>query len=250
MLLTGAGLALLPKAYATLEAARDAVLANEGRLHGTLHIGGMTSVSVIDIPALLGRYHTEHPSVSLRLHASPHGSAGLAQSLLAGDLDVAFVSLTGRVPAGLTTRGLAAFPMTLVAPRDHRLARRGEPVVLRDLADEQFIDSPVGYGNRDLVDRAFAAAGVSRRVALEVMEIATTAAYVRQGLGLAFLPEFVLSADSRGLGELPVDGPPLMWLLSVAVSSKRQPTAPLRALLDLIDRYLSVESGPDVARDL
>ncbi|WP_442816949.1 LysR substrate-binding domain-containing protein [Streptomyces sp. NBC_01445] len=43
---------------------------------------------------------------------------------------------------------------------------------LADLADEQFITLPVGYGNRDLVDRAFAITGIERRVALEVTDSA------------------------------------------------------------------------------
>ncbi|MFJ4923095.1 LysR family transcriptional regulator [Streptomyces sp. NPDC088725] len=238
--LTPAGEALLPQAHATLEAAqaaRDAVLETHGQLRGTLRIGSMTSISLLDVPALLGRYHAEHPQVALRLRVSPSGSAGLAQSVIAGDLDVAFVSLGDRVPAGLTTRDLVAVRMVLVTPRDHRLAGQDD-VTLPELADEQFIDSPVGYGNRDLVDRAFAAAGLTRRVSLEAPDIGTTTAYVRHGLGVAFLPEFVVGEDTEDLRILEVSDHSLIWPMSIAVSSQRRRSATLRAMLDLIDQYL------------
>jgi DNA-binding transcriptional LysR family regulator len=60
VLLTDAGTVFLPKARATLDAARDARDAVDevrGGLRGMIRIGTMTSVSLVDVPALLGRYH-------------------------------------------------------------------------------------------------------------------------------------------------------------------------------------------------
>src|SRR5258706_280897 len=80
-------------------------------------------------------------------------------------------------------------------PAGHPLAER-PGVTLADLADEPFVDSPLGYGNRTEVDRGFAAAGLRRRVALEVADIATVQHYVRNGLGVALIPPFsVASGD-------------------------------------------------------
>ena len=109
---------------------------------------------------------------------------------------MAFVSLAGRPPAGLSVRVLAAEPIVAVLPVGHRLADRAA-VTLADLADEPFVDSPPGYGNRTEVDRGFAAAGLRRRVALEVADIATVAQYVRNGLGVALLPRFSVRRRSR-----------------------------------------------------
>jgi DNA-binding transcriptional LysR family regulator len=235
--LTQAGATLLPRAVAMLEAAeeaRDAVLAGQGRLRGSLRIGGMTSVGLLDLPALLGRYHALHPDVVLRLHVSQTGSAGHVRGLLAGELDVAFVSVVGHVGAGLAARELATVPMVLLAPADHRLAGRGA-VPLHELVDEPFVDSPAGYGNRDVVDRAFAAAGLGRRVALEATDVATMASFVRHGLGLAFVPEFVVRLGTEGLALLPYGGGTLHWSLSVMTSTKRHAPASLRALLSVLD---------------
>lgn len=244
--LTGAGEALLPRAVATLDAARearDAVLATQGRVYGTLNLGAMTAVGIglVDVPGLLGRYHRLHPDVELRLHTSPGGTVGHFQSLLMGDLDAAFVSPSGRVPSGLNVRRLASSRLPLVVPPEHRLAGR-KGFTFPELADEPFVDSPVGYGNRDLVDRAFAGAGVSRRVTLEVTDLNTTAAFVRHGLGSAFLPEFLLGRQQH-LSVLHPRGRALIWSFSLAISSDRRPAAPLAALLSLlddeVDRYLS-----------
>lgn len=248
--LTGAGAALLPEAHATLgaaRAAREAVDLSRGTLRGTLHIGYLTAVRLLDLPRLLQRFHAEHPAVTLRLRVSPSGSAGLAESVVAGRLDLAFLSLPrpdGRPPAGLTARRLASAPMVLVVPAGHRLAGRAE-VTLPDLADEQFIDFPVGYGNRDLVDHTFATAGLDRRVALEVTDVSGASAFIRRGLGIAFLPDFAVPPDPAELCVLPLADPELRFTLYVATATARRPTAPLRALLHHVAQLRPPAAGPE-----
>lgn len=235
--LTDAGAALLPAARATIDAAqaaRDAVAEVRGGLRGTLRIGTLISVGFVDLPGLLGRFRAEHPAVDLRLRAAPSGSAGLASALVDGELDVAFLSLAGRGPAGLSVRILAAEPIVAVLPAGHPLAARPR-LTLADLADEPFVDSPPGYGNRTEVDRGFAAAGLSRRVALEVADIATVRHYVREGLGVALIPRFSVP-DEQGLRVLPVAAR-LRWTFGVATASARRPSAALRALLALVDDF-------------
>ena len=260
--LTDAGTALLPAARATIDAAqaaRDAVDEVRGGLRGALRIGTLISVGFVDLPGLLGQFRAEHPGVDLRLRAAPSGSAGLARSLLDGELDVAFVSLAGRPPAGLSVRVLVADPIVAVLPAGHRLAGRAAPapaggasastagrasvsaagrasVSLADLADEPFVDSPPGYGNRTEADRGFAAAGLQRRVALEVADIGTVADYVRNGLGVALIPRFAVGSGD-GLVTLPVAGARLRWTFSVATASARRPSAAVRALLDMVDAH-------------
>ncbi|MDQ1682851.1 MAG: hypothetical protein QOH99_1392, partial [Frankiaceae bacterium] len=184
--LTDAGIAFLAQARATLESAQDAVDAVQQvqtGLRGTLRIGTMISVPLLDMPALLGKFHRSHPLVDLRLTGSPFsGSRGLVDAVLAGSLHLAFVAVPGPVPAGVQLRHLTSAPMDLVVPSNHRLAAR-KTVRLTDLADEQFVDFPSGYGNRVVADMAFAAAGIDRHVVIEISDIATGAAYVAEGLG-------------------------------------------------------------------
>ena len=113
---------------------------------------------------------------------------------------------------------------------------------IAELAGLDFIDSPAGFGNRAVVDRAFAAAGVPRRVTIEINDIATGIAYVRHGLGVALLPRFVLGEagrDPAGVTTLVVTDADLRWPLSLATPTDRTPGAAARALIALLHDLLA-----------
>ena len=230
--LTEAGLALLPEARATLaaaQAAADAVAEAAAGLRGTLSIGTMISTGSIDVPALLGRFHEQHPAVLVRLRVMPGGSADLAREVASGGLDLALLSLPGDAPPGLTVRPLAQEPLTLICAAKHPLAN-AEAVRLDALANETFVDFPVGWGTRAVVDRAFATAGIDRQVSFEVADYTTAAGLVATGLGVAFIPAST-ALGLEGLARVPVEGAAMNWRILVATSATRRPSAAARALL-------------------
>jgi DNA-binding transcriptional LysR family regulator len=232
--LTDAGLALLPEARATLaaaQAAQDAVAQARAGLRGTLTVGTMVSIGTVDVAGLLGRFHTTHPGVSVHLRHAPGGSAGLAAQVIAGELDLALVALPGQAPAGLRLQPLTEEPLLLIAATWHPLAgRRG--VTLAQLADEDFVDFPPGWGNRTVADRAFGAAGLDRRVPFEVTEFTSAAGLVRNGLGIAFIPQSAADLDGLdGLDVIGLDGPALLWRVSVATPTARRLSAAARAFV-------------------
>lgn len=237
--LTDAGAVLLPKARAALDAvrdARDAVDETRGGLRGTLRIGTMTSATLIDIPALIGRYHRRYPGVNLLLTPAPGGSGILAQAVADGASDLAFVSLPGPPPAGVALRQLASDVLTLVVPPDHPLAGR-DRVPIAELKGETFVDFPPGYGTRVVADRAFAAAGLTRRIAVEITNPAEGAGYVHHGLGIALLPHFII-ADREDIARLTVTAADLQFPISLATPADRAPSAAARALIGMIEGTL------------
>lgn len=239
VVLTDAGEALLPRARAALDAARaarDAVDEVRGGLRGTVRIGTLTSVGMIDVPALLGRFHRAYPDVQLRLAVSSQGSVGLLEGLVDGSIDLAIASVPGRPPTGVRVHQAHHEQLHLVLPEGHRLAGAAE-VTIEDLVGEAFVDFPEGYGNRFVVDRAFAAAGIQRHVAIQVMDIASGASFVREGLGVSFLPQFAVP-DRRGLVVRPLAGSDLDWPLGLAVSALRTPSAATRALIEMIEKSI------------
>jgi DNA-binding transcriptional LysR family regulator len=229
--LTDAGLALLPEARATLaaaQAAQDAVAQARAGLRGTLTVGTMVSIGTVDVAGLLGRFHLSHPGVSVHLRHAPGGSAGLAAQVIAGELDLALLALPGPAPAGLRLQPLAEEPLVLIAAPGHPLAgQRG--VTLAQLAEEDFVDFPPGWGNRIVADRAFAAAGLDRRVPFEVTEFISAAGLVRNGLAIAFIPQS--ATDLTGLAVIGLDGPALTWRISVATPTARRLSAAARAFV-------------------
>jgi DNA-binding transcriptional LysR family regulator len=139
------------------------------------------------------------------------------------------VSVIGRPPAGVTLRTLAAERLDLVSSPGNPLAGRAR-VTVADLADATFIDFPVGWGTRALVDQTFAAAGHTRTVPFEVAGYADAAGLVRQGLGVGFLPASV-AERMTDLHRLRLEGPELIWRVYLATASARRLSAAAMALL-------------------
>ncbi|MFF0767077.1 LysR family transcriptional regulator, partial [Streptomyces sp. NPDC003737] len=96
----------LPEARATLnaaQAAQAAMHAAQDTLRGTVNVGAMASLEVVDLPALLGKLHARHPAIDVRLRLATAGSAGLAHALLSGGRDgcpVLVPAADGRSPPG------------------------------------------------------------------------------------------------------------------------------------------------------
>jgi DNA-binding transcriptional LysR family regulator len=236
--LTPAGAALLPAARATLDAARlarETVTQLAAGISGQVSIGTLASIDVIDLPALLFQLRRDHPAIRVRLPTSPSGTAGLTEALARGELDAALVANDGAGIPGMRLTRLLTVPIVALLPVDHRLADR-PAISLADLADEEFIDFPTGFGNRRIVDDAFERLGLERQVVVEVTDVTDAAAYVRRGLGVSLVPSIAARPDD-GVRLVAVHRPSLPWVLSVGISATRTPSAATRALLDLIPRY-------------
>lgn len=120
--------------------------------------------------------------------------------------------------------------------RSRRLSTCGSfAVSLAELAGMSFVDGPRGYGNRTLIDDAFNAAGLDRTITLEVSDVGWAAAYIRNGLGIGFLSQFILEGISgAGLATLRIADCDLQWRLCVAALATRVPSAAAIALLSLV----------------
>jgi DNA-binding transcriptional LysR family regulator len=194
----------------------------------------MLSTGPLDLPGVLGRFHRAHPGVTVRLRLAAAGSAGLAQQVLDGGLDLALVSLPGQVPAGLNLRPVTEEPLVAVGQPGHPLA--AGPATLAQLAGEPFIDYPPGWGTRAIADRAFAAVGLDREVPFEAAEYTAVINLVRRGLGLAFLPASVAAGQGADLAVIEVSDHAFSWCISVAVPAGRRVSAAARAFLKELPR--------------
>jgi len=242
--LTGAGEEMLTRARQLLEQFRelgDAVATAATELRGTVTIGLMTGVDLVDVPSLLGRYHAQHPAVVVQLRATGLGSTGLVAQLERGEIDLALLSVVDGLPATLQGEVVASSPYVLVVPDGHPLAD-AERVTLAELEGESFVDLPPGYGSRRIVDDAFAHAGVSRRVLIEVADLSTAANYVPQGLGLAIVPQFAAVGARVRAGMavriIPLDGAVPAFEVSLAWSRRRPLSSAAEGLVALVRNEL------------
>jgi DNA-binding transcriptional LysR family regulator len=231
--LTDAGEALLSSARQTLasvEQTLDVAAALKGVLRGTLRVGIMQSFTFLDVADLLGRFHRQHPDVDIQVRPSAGGSVALVDELKRGGLDIAFVSLVD-TPAGVTTTELGVEDLHLVG-RPELLPARRTRIELSDLANATFVDFPAGWGVRVAVDRAFAAAGVSRRVKIEVADVNTSLGLLGAGLGVALLPPSLLQG-ANGLQTRRLASP-FSWRVVMAVLREQPTRATARAFMDLV----------------
>ncbi|GAA0485324.1 LysR substrate-binding domain-containing protein [Streptomyces stramineus] len=233
--LTGAGRALLGEARRTLAcaaAAREAVAAVQGLLGGTLSVGTEQCMGTVDAAALLAAFHDRHPQVEIHLEQA--GSGRLLEQIRRGELDVAFV-VHDDVHEGVRLHRIAEEPLMLLCRADHPLAGLGGPVPPARLAGEVFVDLHPDWGARRAADSAFAEAGVTRKVALQVNDVYTLLDLVSRGLGAAVVPRPVtLKEQARGLSAVPLAGA-TSWKVGVAVPAAGRPGAAARALLDMIN---------------
>jgi DNA-binding transcriptional LysR family regulator len=186
--LTPAGQALMVEALRALSAtnaAKDAVAAVQGLLRGPLSIGSLQCLHAVHLPTLLAGFLSAHPGLEIRLRQG--GSDELIELVRTGRLDLALVSRPARHPDDVVVAALDSEPLVLACALEHPMAGLNQ-AKLGDLAHEQFVDFPADWGTRDLADRVLTAAGVERRVALEVTDVHSLLDLVAFGLGVALVP--------------------------------------------------------------
>jgi DNA-binding transcriptional LysR family regulator len=225
--LTVAGQALLVEALRALSAsnaAKEAVAAVQGLLRGSLSIGSLQCLHAINLPALLTGFLSEHPALEIRLRQG--GSEELVEQVRTGRLDVAFVARPTRDTENVLVKPLESEALVLACAPEHPAAAK-DRAKLQDLMDEQFVDFPPNWGTRDLADRVLSAAGVERRVALEVTDVHSLLDLVACGLGVALVPTS-FHVKNPNVRFIPLDGDVPAW---ETVSVTADPPSPAAAAL-------------------
>ncbi|TFV56113.1 LysR family transcriptional regulator [Mycobacterium sp. PS03-16] len=229
--LTPAGERFHTHAHEVLRAARAAsgsVGEFRGHLSGTVDFGSLIAFGPLDVAGALGDFHRAHPFVRLRLRLSQAGASAYLPALIEGSLDLALVSVPDRFPPQLDMRMLFEEPMVFVCRDDHRLARRRR-IGLTDVAGDDLVGFPPGFGLRRLMDTAFHAAGVAPVTQYEVPAgFAVAADLVGNGLGTAFMP----ASEARRYPDLRAIRltDRISWQVYLASATSDQMTAPAASL--------------------
>jgi len=170
----------------------------QGALRGRLSIGTGQYVGGLDVPELLVRFCAAYPDVEIKLRTD--AAAVLANEVREGKLDVFLAASPENLPPDLIATKLGSASMVLACPSAHPLSGR-QRVRLDELANETFVDFPLGWSSRTSVDRACDALHLRRRVAFEVNDIIGLLNLVSHGLGIAILPGgfSAIDADVRFL---------------------------------------------------
>lgn len=238
---TAAGEAMLVharQALASLRHLRADVAAVSGEVRGLLAIGQISSLTGIDVVAMLAAFQQVHPQVEFQLRVDK--SEDLIAQVQSRDLDVALVGLSPSAGLdGVCHQMLQEEDLVAVLAPSHRLARR-KRLPLTELQDEALVDFPRGTGARRQTDDAFAAAGLPHTVRFEVNLMELVERFVRHGLAVGIVPALI-AEGFEGVVRIPLQPTPtrrvhLVW--------QRLPTPAARVFVEAALSRAGAGSGP------
>ncbi len=217
------------EALAAVERARGEVVALGSQLRGTLNIGTITPLAAVDLPDLLATYQERHPAVRVTLRTRL--VSDLLEQVRDHSCDLVFVDANApQPPRGLIARNLAHEDLVAIVAADHPLAAAVQ-VAPAQLAAGTMVDMPPGSGIRRHNDAAFAAAGVTRKVAFEADAMTLLEPLVARGLGTA-LVSTASAARMPTVRSVPVTGVPPRVIQALWKPSGASPAA--RAFVGLL----------------
>lgn len=243
--LTGAGQALLVYATQVLRALHDAdqaMMALKGLSGGAVTIGLVSTAKYI-VPHMLARFRADYPAIAISVRDG--NRRWINEALVKGEIDLAVM---GRPLDGtdVVAEAFAAHPSVIAAAPSHPLAR-SRHVPASALAGEPLVVREEGSGTRSLLDRFFANAGMTPRIALTTSSNETIKQAVMAGMGVALISQHTIGLE-LGLGmltTLAVEGFPLMRSWFVA-HRRNMPLLPVHARL----RAFLLEGGQSIIDEL
>lgn len=218
VILTEAGEHLLRRARQILrehDAAIDEIAELAGAERGRLRIGSASAMVLTDqLPVILKELRKQHPRAEIAVASGT--SEALVEQILAGELDIAFVSLP--VDArGIQTERLSEDQLVAIASPRHKLAKQ-KTISAYTLAGERLILGERGGNTRRLIDQFFAQAGVTLKVAMELSRQAAIRRMVEEDMGVGIVPfESVREEVEKGrLVRWWIEGAEINWELGLA----------------------------------
>ncbi|MBP1841858.1 DNA-binding transcriptional LysR family regulator [Rhizobium petrolearium] len=227
--LTTAGAAFLTEARASLAAADNAVLSAQRAARGEtgrLALGFTASAAFNPlVTGAIRRFRSQWPDVALAL--SEMNSNWLMEKLTRGEIDAAFIRPGLEDPKEVRLKRLPDEPMLVALPAHHPLAKHVR-VPLGALVGEPFILFPrtVGLSLYDDIVRGCREAGFELQVTQEAPQIPSVVNLVAADLGVSIVPASIAKFAIEGVVYKPIEGPPLIARLGLAVQkAQRSPIA-------------------------
>ncbi|WP_066945615.1 LysR family transcriptional regulator [Microtetraspora fusca] len=184
-----------------LDAGRRAVAEATGEGFGTVRLASETFLT---LTGPFAAYKRAHPTIEVELHWMP--AEDMARALRAQGIDLCVASQP--IPGeGVEAVQLLDEAVWVATPPDHPLAARTS-VSIDELADQPFVTARKGHWQRRLLDRLFAARGLTPKIVCEGDEPSAIAALISAGLGIGLIPGFARrTAPDAPAGWIAVDSP-------------------------------------------
>jgi LysR family transcriptional regulator, hca operon transcriptional activator len=237
--LTAAGRAFLDHArlaLAQVDAAREAARRAAQPAKLSFALGFLTGKEIDWLPEAIQLLRDELSNIEITV--SSQYSPDLADALVRGKLDAAFLRRESRAP-DLMFKVVATEPFVVVLPGDHRLASH-EVINPQDIVGETFIAvSNTAPVTRAVIDDYLKRAGVDIRSDYEADHMAMAMSFVASTRGVALLPAYARNLLPSSLTSRPLQGD--APTIDLVVGYSRMNTSPILKLFllridDLIAR--------------
>jgi DNA-binding transcriptional LysR family regulator len=233
---TDAGRALLDldaRVKLAMDDCIQTMLAIKGLSGGRVGIGAVSTAKYF-APAAIGAFSRLYPNIELKLTIG--NRAEIMEGLRSFSLDVA---ITGRPPDDmeLEKRLIGEHPNIIIAPPDHRLAKK-RGLKLADLAADSFLLREAGSGTRMLMQKLVDEAGFKPKMGMEIDSNETIKQAVMAGLGIAFISAHAVAVELQQGRLIALDavGLPVIrqWFVVRRVEKVLLP--PAQTLLEFLSR--------------
>ncbi len=206
--LTDSGRAFLDHARLALvqvEAAIEAARRAAQPAKPTFALGFLTGQEMDWLPQTMRILRDELPNIEISV--SSQYSPDLAQALLRGKLDLAFMRPEAQMP-DLDYKVVVKEPLVVAMPSDHRLASQGT-IALQDIAGEIFIGmSNTAPTLRVIIDGYLERSGLNLQPAHRVDNLAMAMSLIASTRGVALLPAYAKNFLPWAVTSRPLEGEP------------------------------------------
>jgi LysR family transcriptional regulator, transcription activator of glutamate synthase operon len=168
-----------------LDAALRAVAEADDPETGLVRLGFLSPLGTWLVPRLLVAFRDLHPAARVQLRHD--GADRILSALLRGELDL-LIAEAPPVASELAFSPLFDDELVLAVSDHHQLAGR-RSVHVAELAGEQWVVQPEGYGSRRLVRQICVEAGIEPDFAFEDHDLATLRALIGSGSGIGLFAD-------------------------------------------------------------
>lgn len=193
-ILTEAGTLLYQYAQRLFSVEQAAELALEqlqGLERGHLALAASHTAGTYLLPPLLSRYHQRYPGVRLSLQIA--NTQTILEKLHTEPIDVAFVEGTVK-DTDFLVESWRTDHLVAIAPPNHPLIEQ-QPVTLKQLAAEPYVQRELGSGTREIVDEAFRRRKLEPNVAIELGSNQAVKQAVAAGLGISIVSDATVALE-------------------------------------------------------
>ncbi len=250
VILTEAGEQLLRRARQILrehDAALDEIAELAGAERGRLRIGSASAMVLTEqLPLILKELRKQHPAAEIAVTSGT--SEVLVDQILAGEVDVAFVSLPVD-ERGIKTERLSDDQLVAIASPRHRLAKQ-RTISAYTLAGERLILGERGGNTRRLIDQFFAQAGATLHVAMELSRQQAIKRMVEEDMGVGIVPlQSVKDEVEKGkLIRWWIEGAQINWELGIAQLSNGYDSPIMQKFVALARKNFADSKAPSSSK--